>query len=158
MLGHFSATWIIAKMNCAKFHPQWETKIKCTIWNCWVWAVTSLPYQHRISSRDLRLEKQLKILGTERKRSSRSQVASFSEWWDHCTFMNLTVLLRVLRSEVSRTQIVRSGYERSGLSWMQSKQLHAQAAWNIASSETHGTHRAPSIDSPEAQAERREVL
>ena len=22
MLGHFSATWIIAKINCAKFHPN----------------------------------------------------------------------------------------------------------------------------------------
>ena len=27
MLGHFSATWIIEKMGCAKFHPQWELKI-----------------------------------------------------------------------------------------------------------------------------------
>ena len=75
------------------------------------------PQLKRIPSQDLEVVRN-NAGYSSRRRSSLSQVASFSEWFDHWTLRNLRFQRRVVRTAWSRIHTGYSRYER--LSWRSS--------------------------------------
>ena len=153
-IPHFITTWICISHHHAKFGRQKMKQKYIMNSNCF-WAVTALPHQHRISSRDLSL-KWLGKLGTETNFTLPCNL--LWEWWDHCTSGNLTTCCascaQKSREHESDAPVTK---DQHWAGW-HAKQRHAQAAWNTSSTETRGTHRAPWTDSSGSSSQKREVL